>query len=320
MTDHDNLPQPLEATSRHAERRRFLQLAGGASIAAGGLALLSACGGDDDDDSGPSPTPSPTPTPTPTSTTNADRAAVNFALQLEYLQAQYFAYATTGAGVSADLLTGTGTPGGVTGGAPVTFSDPFVAACAREIAAESQRRIAYLRGIITAEAVAQPAINISGAADGPFSAALKETFNPYSGDGNFLLGAFFLQDVIVTAYKGLQPLINIGNTRTGFFGLLGAQSYHAGLIRTTLYSDPALRTLAGRFSDARDSLDGSSDLDQGVSIDGAANITPADGNGIAFSRTNPAVLNVLYVNKASVSSGGFFPAGLNGDLKTSAAN
>lgn len=320
MTDHDNLPQPLEAASRQAERRRFLQLAGGASIAAGGLALLSACGGDDDDDSGPTPNPSPTPTPTPTSTTNADRAAVNFALQLEYLQAQYFSYATTGAGVPADLLTGTGTPGGVTGGAPVTFSDPFIAACAREIAAESQRRIAYLRGIITSEAVAQPAINISGAADGPFSAALKETFNPYASDGNFLLGAFFLQDVIVTAYKGLQPLINIGNTRTGFFGLLGAQSYHAGLIRAALYSDPALRTLAGRFSDARDSLDGSSDFDQGVSIDGAANITPADGNGITFSRTNPAVLNVLYVNKASVSSGGFFPAGLNGDLKTSAAN
>lgn len=320
MTDLDTLPQPPEPTAdRLAERRRFLQLAGGASIAAGGLALLSACGGDDDD-SDPDPTPTPTPTPTATSTSNADRAALNFALQLEYLQAQYFAYATTGASVPADLLAGTGTPGAVTGGAPVSFSDPFTAACAREIAAESQRRIAYLRGIITAEAVAQPAINISGAADGPFSTALGESFNPYSGDGNFLLGAFFLQDVIVTAYKGLQPLINLGTTRTGFFGLLGAHSYHAGLIRTALFTNATLRTLAGRFSDARDALDGSRDLDQNVATDGAANITPADGNGIAYSRSSPAVLNVLYLNKASVSAGGFFPAGLNGDLKTSAAN
>lgn len=320
MTDYDILPQPLDTpASRQAGRRRFLQLAGGASVAVGGLALLSACGGDDDDDSSPTPDPSPSPSPTATSTSNADRAALNFALQLEYLQGQYFSYATTGAGLPADLLAGTGNAGAVSGGAPVAFRDPFVAACAREIAAEAQRRIAYLRGIITAEAVAQPAINISGAADGPFSAALNEAFNPYSGDGNFLLGAFFLQDVIVTAYKGLQPLINVGSSRTGFIGLLGAQSYHAGLIRTAIYGDPALRAMAGRFSNARDALDGTSDVDQGVAIDGAANIAPADGNGITYSRTTPTVLNMLYATKATVSSGGFFPAGLNGDLKTSAA-
>lgn len=319
MTDYNPVPHsPDAAANRSAERRRFLQLAGGASLAAGGLALLSACGSDDDDD-GPTPNPSPSPTPSPTSSTNADRATINVALQLEYLQAQYFSYATTGAGVPADLLTGTGAAGGVTGGAPVTFADPFVAACAREIAADSQRRIAYLRGIITAEAVAQPAINISGAPDGPFSAAVGETFNPYADDGSFLLGAFFLQDVIVTAYKGLLPLINVGATRTGFAGILGAQSYHAGLIRTELYRDPALRARAGRFSDRRDALDGAGDLDQGVAVDGAANITPADGNGIAFSRTGPRALNVLYINAASVEAGGFFPAGLNGDLKASAA-
>lgn len=314
MTDHDILPQ-----SPAAERRRFLQLAGGASVAAGGLALLSACGGDDNDDNAPNPNPSPTPTPSPTSG-NADRQSINFALQLEYLQAQYFSYATTGAGVPADLLTGTGTAGAVTGGAAVTFADPFIAACAREIAADSQRRIAFLRGIITADAVAQPAINISGAADGAFSAALGESFDPYANDETFLLGAFFLQDVIVTAYKGLQPLIAVAATRLGFYGLLAAQSYHAGLIRMELYRNPALRERAARFSDKRDALDGAGDLDQGVTAGTAANITPADANGIAFSRSTPRVLNILYANTKSVSQGGFFPAGLNGDLKTSAAN
>lgn len=323
MTDHEALPQAPTAGSSdaRAQRRRFLQLAGGASVAAGGLALLSACGGDDDGD-GPNPNPSPTPspTPTPTSTTNADRLSINFALQLEYLQAQYFAYATTGAGVPADLLTGTGTAGGVTGGAAVSFADPFIAACAREIAADAQRRIAFLRGIITTDAAAQPAITISGAADGPFSAVLGESFNPYASDGNFLLGAFLLQDVIVTAYKGLQPLINVATTRLGFYGLLAAQSYHAGLIRTELYRNPALRARAGAISDKRDELDGVGDQDQGVVAGEGANITPADGNGIAFSRSTPRVLNILYANKASVSQGGFFPAGLNGDLKTSAAS
>ena len=32
------------------------------------------------------------------------------------------------------------------------------------------------------------------------------------------------------------------------------------------------------------------------------------------------MLNIVYLNPKSVSKGGFFPAGLNGELKTSADN
>jgi hypothetical protein len=32
------------------------------------------------------------------------------------------------------------------------------------------------------------------------------------------------------------------------------------------------------------------------------------------------VLNIAYLNKAAVTSGGFFPAGVNGNVKSSAAN
>ena len=328
MTDQDIIPPMLDAAAaRRAERRRFLQLAGGASVAAGGLALLSACGGGDDDDDTPTPTPSPTPTPT--STSNADRATLNFALQLEYLQAQYFAYATTGAGIDAALLTGTGTAGTVSGGAAVPFTDAVVAAAAREIAADARARVTLLRDLIKAEAVAQPAINLSGAADGAFTAAARaagvvgaaELFNPFGSEDNFLLGAFVLQDVIVTAYKALVPLANLAAARGAYIGIAAAQGYHAGTIRTLLYANAALRGPAGRFSDWRDSLDGASDQDQGVAAtDGAANITPADGNGLVYSRASGGVLNILYLNKASVSAGGFFPAGLNGDLKVSTAN
>lgn len=329
MTDQDTIPPMLDAAAnRRAERRRFLQLAGGASVAAGGLALLSACGGDDDSPT-PTPSPTPSPTPTPTSTSNADRAALNYALQLEYLHAQYFAYATTGTGVPDALLTGTETRGTVTGGASVPFSDTVIAAGAREIAIDAQQRLAYIRGLIAAEAVAQPAINISGASDGAFTAAARaagvvgagETFDPYASERNFLLGAFVLQDVIVTAYKALVPLTNLSTTRTAFIGSVAAHGHYAGFIRTSLYGNSAWHVPARQFSDWRDSLDGASDQDQGVAAtDGAANITPADGNGIAYSRASGGVLNILYINKASVSAGGFFPAGLNGDLKVSTAN
>ena len=39
-----------------------------------------------------------------------------------------------------------------------------------------------------------------------------------------------------------------------------------------------------------------------------ANIVPADSNAIAFVRTPGQVLNVVYLNKAAVTGGGFFPA------------
>jgi predicted component of type VI protein secretion system len=88
---------------------------------------------------------------------------------------------------------------------------------------------------------------------------------------------------------------------------------------------PSLRTSADAISNARDSLDGTSDLDQGISPTGTgatamSNIVPLDANGLAFSRTTGQVLNIVYLNKMAVGMGGFFPAGVNGSIKTSAAN
>jgi hypothetical protein len=51
-----------------------------------------------------------------------------------------------------------------------------------------------------------------------------------------------------------------------------------------------------------------------------SNIVPTDGNAIAFSRSTGQVLNIAYLSKAAISSGGFFPAGVNGNIRTSAAN
>ena len=81
---------------------------------------------------------------------------------------------------------------------------------------------------------------------------------------------------------------------------------------------PSLITSAGKISDARDSLDGTTDDDQGIAgTGGAANIVPADSNSIAFARTPAQVLNIAYLNAAKVTMGGFFPKGLNATIITS---
>ena len=50
-----------------------------------------------------------------------------------------------------------------------------------------------------------------------------------------------------------------------------------------------------------------------------SNIVPADANGIAYSRTTGQVLNIAYLSKAAVVGGGFFPNGVNGNIRTSTA-
>jgi hypothetical protein len=125
------------------------------------------------------------------------------------------------------------------------------------------------------------------------------------------------EDVGVTAYKGASPLISNKTFLEAAAGILAVEAYHAGLIRTVLLNK-GLAEPAGAISDARDSLDGDDDLDQGIVKDGMANIVPSDDNGVAFSRSPGQVLNIVYLNPEETDRGGFFPNGVNGEVRTSA--
>ncbi|WP_374942982.1 ferritin-like domain-containing protein [Sphingomonas sp.] len=351
MRDDQSILEVLDAVSkRRHERRSFLQYAGAATVAAGGLSLLAACGNNNNDD-----VPVQTPTPTPTTAAINDADILNFALQLEYLEAQFYSYAVYGVGLNSSLLGGTGTPGAVATGTgagqprAVNFTgETLIGQYAREIAADEIAHVAFLRTALGSAAVAQPAINISGDATGAFTAVARaagivganETFDPYSSPDFFLLGAFIYEDVGVTAYKGASPLVANKTYLEAAAGILAAEAYHAGLVRTILYArgqtTSSLITIAGQVSNLRDAADGAPaedlirgigpDDDQGIdSVNGpngiVANLVPTNSNGLAFSRTPGQVLNIVYGNAttASVSQGAFFPTGVNGTLKASAA-
>ncbi|MBI1318211.1 MAG: ferritin-like domain-containing protein [Candidatus Hydrogenedens sp.] len=259
---------------------------------------------------------------------NLDVAILNFALNLEYLEAEYYLRAT------GQSLTAVGdNPGTVTGGREVDFDRSYWRMYAEEIAEHERQHVSYLRSALGDDAVDRPAIDFTNAFRAVGQAAgLGDDFDPFSSEFNFLLGAFLFEDVGVTAYKGGVPLLSNPGYVEAAAGILAVEAYHAAMIRTTIWNtgDPQVvidiglikdyqsglakdhTTEADAISDARDSLDGSSDLDQPIASGGESNIVPSDASGIAFSRSVAQVHNIAYLTAESgVTAGGFFPNGTN---------
>ncbi|KZX20192.1 ferritin-like domain-containing protein [Rathayibacter tanaceti] len=289
------------------DRRRFFEATGVAGLGIGAAALAApTASAEEVAASGPS-----------------DASILNFALNLEYLEAEFYLRAVYGSGLGGSDVTGRGTPGGVIGGRPVTFTTPWLKSFATEVANDEKAHVKFLRGALGTAAVARPAIDLKASFTAAATAAglIKPggSFDPFASEANFLLGAFVFEDVGVTAYKGAAPLIQSKTYLDAAAGILAVEAYHAGAIRSALYAAD-LSDSAGRLSDARDSLDGKTDVDQGVKVGGQANIVPADASSIAFSRNPGQVLNVVYLTPKASRTGGFFPRGVNGELNTSQAN
>ena len=296
--------------------------------------------------------------------TPADSDILNFALNLEYLEANFYYLAAFGCTINtpnaaaiaagapaAGIGIGAGTA--TTGTAPITgtggmvpFALPAVKAYAIETAIEEGKHVILLRNALGSLAVAQPQLDISPA--GAFStvanaATVATTFNPYSSDANFLVGAYIFEDVGVTAYHGAAALIKTNAYLATAASILAVEAYHAGLVRTTIgLLDPnnalGYITATQKISSLRSQLSLQANtavttpddigligpgigttvqLDNGQYFT-ASRFTNADANVIAFARNTNQVLNIVTgggaLTAGAISKGVFFPTGLTGAI------
>ena len=116
----------------------------------------------------------------------------------------------------------------------------------------------------------------------------------------------------MTAYRGGSTKITNRAYLKAAAGILAVEAIHAGEIRAMLFAQGSdYIDMAQKISDARDSLDGGSDDDQGLTdSNGSANISPTNGNGLVFSRNARRVLNIVF-GTPGATQGGFFPSGVN---------
>ncbi|HZY61113.1 MAG TPA: ferritin-like domain-containing protein [Edaphobacter sp.] len=308
-----------ELIRKAVSRRRFLAGAGTAAA----VAFLDGCDNSSKTTTGNGGSTNPPPSDIP------DNDVLNFALNLEYLEAEFYLYATTGQGLSAsDAGSGAGTTKVPAGIAPVPWASSGLAQYANEIAQDEVNHVRFLQKAISGNKgtpVPRPDIDLTFFAPLAVAAGITSTpaFNPFTSPQAFLIGAFVFEDVGVTAYHGAAPLLTNTTILGAAAGILGVEAYHAAAIRSLLVStaaaanDQTYVNIANKVSALRGMLGGGNETTLSSKTIVAADTT----NAIAFSRTTDQVLHIVYGagGGAGLSKGGFFPGGLNGTIKATAS-
>ena len=282
-------------------RRKLMKQAGAGAAAFGALSAVGVAA-----------------TTTPASAaTYTDADIFNFALNLEYLEAEFYLRAVTGSGLSSSLV---GATGGVT--APSTtlvpFSNPGLAYYAQTIAVDELAHVEFLRNALGTAAVAEPAIDFVNSfttlavAAGLISAG--QTFNPFADEVSFLLGAYIFEDVGVTAYAGAANLLTVPSNLSYAASVLAVEAYHAGAIRGYL-SQIGAGVATNAISALRATLSGTADDNGTASSSNPYQFNNVNANGQVYLRTTSQVLNIVY-GGVSPNGGLFFPNGMNGTFKT----
>ncbi|XP_021280504.1 desiccation-related protein PCC13-62 [Herrania umbratica] len=261
---------------------------------------------------------------------------IQFALNLEFIEAEFFLNGALGMGLDAmaPSLAQGGPP-------PVGARRANLDGRTRRIIEEfGYQEIGHLRAIITnVRGFPRPQLNLSVEAfatmmNRAMNTTLSPPFNPYANTINFLLASYIIPYVGLVGYVGTIPNLVSSSNRQLAASLLAVEAGQDAVIRTLLYEranetvPPYRMTVANftnRISELRNRLGMCGVKDEGLIVPlqlGAenrttSNILSADVNSLSYSRTPLEILRIIYGTGNESRPGGFFPSGGSGRIARS---
>ncbi|PRQ39512.1 hypothetical protein RchiOBHm_Chr4g0426041 [Rosa chinensis] len=267
---------------------------------------------------------------------DSDVDLLEFPLNLEYLEAEFFLYGSLGFGldkVAPNLTLGGPKPLG----AKKAKLDPFTRDVIEQFA---WQEVGHLRAIKkTVKGFPRPQLDLSAKSFADvfnlaFGRVLKPPFDPYANSLNYLLASYLIPYVGLTGYVGANPKLQGSTSKRLVAGLLGVESGQDAVIRTLLYEqawmkvhpyDISVAEFTNRLSDLRNKLGKAGLKDEGLVVPkylGAegkisGNVLAGDEYSVAYDRTPEEILRIVYGSGDEHVPGGFYPKGADGRIAKS---
>ncbi|KAM6558401.1 hypothetical protein CsatA_027640 [Cannabis sativa] len=265
-----------------------------------------------------------------------DNDKIQFALNLEFMEAEFFLRGALGEGLDAiNSSLAEGGPPPI--GARKANLDPLTHRIIEEF---GYQEVGHIRAIInTVGGFPRPLIDLSpqnfaNLFNKAVGFTLKPSFDPYANSLNYLLASYVIPYVGLVGYVGTIPGLTYYTTRRLAASLLGVESGQDAVIRTLLYERGkeevypygiTVEKFTNYISTLRNELAMCGIKDEGLRVPkklGAenrttSNILSADAYSLSYARTPPEILRTVYGTGNESRPGGFYPHGANGNIARS---
>ncbi|XP_074311592.1 ferritin-like catalase Nec2 [Silene latifolia] len=262
-----------------------------------------------------------------------DIMLLQFAQNLEHMEADYFLWGALGYGldtVAPQLTQGGPPPIGV----QKANLDNLTESIITEFAYEEVGHLRVLKR--TVGGIPRPLLDLSPKhfakiVNDAFGYELEPPFNPYCDSLSYMLSTYILPYVGLNGYVGANPLIKGYVAKRLLAGLLGVESGQDAAIRMYLYEradkvvHPYKFTVAEfteRISILRNKLGMCGIKDEGIIVPpelgaegrSCTNVLSANQDSLSYPRTPAEILRIVYGTGNEHVPGGFYPEGGNGEI------
>ncbi|KAG9146372.1 hypothetical protein Leryth_018421 [Lithospermum erythrorhizon] len=266
----------------------------------------------------------------------SDVDLLEFPLNLEYLEAEFFLWGALGYGLDSVAPTlGSGGPQPI--GTKMAKLSPVI----RDIITQfAFQEVGHLRAIkANVPGFPRPLLDLSVESfakimDSAFGEPLTPPFDPYANDINYLLASYVVPYVGLTGYVGANPKLQSPTAKRLVAGLLGVESGQDAVLRTLLFERAMVKVVpygitvaefTNKISMLRNALGNAGIKDEGIivnKVEGAeqsvrGNVLAGDDTSLAFDRTPEEILRIVYGSGNENKPGGFYPNGGDGVIAKS---